>query len=134
MNAFAMAQAASDLGSGGAGREGDGIAFGDHVGGGDGDTALLVGEALFAERKGCVEAEGFVGKLAGELDTSVGAMDKSPLLELDEIATDAGGRGVDSGSEVFYATGALLQEQMKDLICTIVCLCSHLDVSFQWES
>ena len=129
-DALAMAQAAGDLGGGGAGREGDGVALGDHLGGGQGDAALLVGEAFLAEGEGGVEAERLIGQLAGQFDPAMGAMHEAATLELDEIATDAGRRGIDGGSEVVDAAGSFLQEQMKDLIGTIMRLRSHLEGSF----
>jgi hypothetical protein len=130
VNAFAMAEAARDLRRGGAGGEGNGVAFGDHIGGGDCNAALFIGEAFFAEREGSVEAEGFVGQFAGEFDTAVSAVDQATLLEFDEIPPDTGGRGVNDCSEIVDAAGALLQEQVKNVICAIMSLCSHLDQSF----
>jgi hypothetical protein len=57
-------------------------------------------------------------------------MYQAALFELDEVTADAGGRGVDRGGEVFNTARPLLQEKVKDLIGTIVRLCSHLSNSF----
>lgn len=127
VDAFAVTKAARNLGGRGAGGERDGIAFGDHLGGGNRDATFFVGEAFFAKWKGGVEAKRFVGQFAGKLDAAVGTVDQTALLEFDEVAPDAGGGGADGSGEVFDAAGSLLKKQMKYLVCAIMCLCSHLE-------
>ena len=89
------------------------------------DRANQILHLLLQKGTSSVEAEGLVGQLAGQLDPAMSAMDQAALFELDEVAPDAGCGGIDGGGEVFDAAGALLQQQMKDLICTIMSLCSH---------
>ena len=125
-----MAEAAGDLRGGGSGRQRDGLPFDDELGGRDGDPSFLVGESFLAQGEGGVEAKGLIGHLAGELHGTVGAVDETALLELGEVAPDAGGGGIQLRGQIVDAALPFLQEQMEDLVGAILCLLGQSCHSF----
>ncbi len=92
LNLVAMADAAADVGGGGAGGEADGFVGLDELGGGEADAAFFLGKALLAGEEGAVVAERLVEQRLDEGGAAVGAANEAAAFQLGEVAADAGRR------------------------------------------
>src|SRR5579859_1603577 len=120
-----MPQTASDLRGGRTGGQADRITFQHQLRGCECDAALLVGKTRLALRKGCIEAERLIGQLACQLDASMRALHHPALLQLDQVASYAGRRRVNSSGQVLDAALTCFEEQVEDLARPFVVLCRH---------
>ena len=101
LNLVAVAEAAADVGGGGAGGEADGFVGLDELGCGETDAAFFLGEALLAGEERAVVAERLVEERLDEGGAAVGAANEAAAFQLGEVAADAGGRGAGFGKNLF---------------------------------
>ena len=111
-----MAQAAADVGGGGAGGKADGFAGLDQFGGGQADAALFSGMTLLAGEKGAVVAERLVEQRLDQRRAAVGAAYQAAVFKPCQVAPDAGRRGAGYGQNLFDGGGAGAQEELDDLL------------------
>lgn len=107
-------EAADDLSGGGSGGEGDGVAGGDELRGGEGDAAFFVGEAADLVLEGTVVAEGLVEEGLDGDGSAVGAAEEAGFFKVLEVAADGGERDVELVAEGLDGGRAGLTEFLEN--------------------
>src|SRR5271157_819340 len=120
LNLLAVAQAAADMGGGGAGGEAYGFVGLDELGGGEANAALFFGEALLAGQEGAVVTEGLVEQRLNQSGAAVGAANEAAAFKLGQVAPDAGSRGAGFGKNLFHCGRAVAEEELDDLFTAAI--------------
>ena len=107
-------EAADNFRGGGSGGEGDGVAGGDELRGGEGDAALFVGEAADLILEGAVVAEGLVEERLDGDGSAMGAAEEAGRFKVLQVAADGGKRDIEFVAQGLDGGRACVAELLED--------------------
>jgi len=114
LNLVAMAKAAADVRSGGAGGEANRLIGLHQFSGGQADSPLLLSEALLAREERAVVAERLVKQRLNQRGSAVSSANEAAVFKARQVATDAGRRGAGDGENLFDGCAAAAQQELDD--------------------
>lgn len=115
-----MAEAAANVGSGGARGKSDGFASQHQFGGGQADAAFFRCVALLASQERAVVAKWLVEERFDQLGAAVGAADESTIFKASQIAADAWRRGAGFGEDLIDTGATRAEQELDDLLGSMV--------------